>query len=146
MFWFLLSKSTCYYVSFWTSLYFALTGQEQEHGVWGQHWKSICLQQPPRHWRANKDSQNAVSLQEQQQGQAEVHTKFCGQALISLDCFNKIRILFLVSFDCQAAQTPSSTKAHAFYLVHFFSSSPSFTCFLLPRVPLESATPLSFFG
>lgn len=32
MFWFLLSKSTCCYISFWTSLYFALTRQSMVSG------------------------------------------------------------------------------------------------------------------
>lgn len=36
--------------------------------------KSVCLQQPPRQWRANKDSQDRVSLLEQQQGPGEAHT------------------------------------------------------------------------
>lgn len=100
------------------NLYFALTGQEQ--GPQEQLSKSICLQQLPRHWRTNKDPKMQSAVRSNSKGNERHTLNFVTKHWLSLDCLNTIRILFLASFYCQAAQTPSSTKAYAFILCILF--------------------------
>lgn len=109
--------------------------------------KSICLHQPPRQWRTNKDSQDGISLQKGQQGQREAHTEFPGQALMSLDCANRLKsgFCFLSAFIARLLKLPPLPKHMPFILCILFHLPIFFTCFLLPRLLSDSIIALRIF-
>ena len=133
----------------YTSVYLGLTRHDKalKSVVSGDSQaKSMYLQQPLRQWRTNKDSQDGVSLQEQQQGQGEAHTELPGQALISLNYANRPKSRFCLSaFIAELLRLPPSPQHMPFILCILFILPLCFTCCWLPRLLSDSAIALSFF-